>query len=407
MLKIYLFYPSKELGGAEMLFARIADHFQDQGLDITILDSDKKCIVSNVINTNIKREIITKGEPIYLSEGILITFGSLFADLPLWVDNSSPIKLCFWCVHPFNLFFLANTQFSNNFHLKYPRIFRFVELLLFRNIYLNRKNQLSYLSTHEGITFMDEENFIWPNRHYRLKMERKFLPVPIVIESFNPIAIRNKLVNDKISIYWVGRVVDFKYFSLKYLINEINKSSFKNEIQLKIVGDGPFLNNIEDDLKMTSFDYSMLGNVCNSDLQKYLLNEASLVVAMGTAALEGANCSVPTILIDPLNDKTIKTYKLKWLFETVNYNLGSYENAKSNKGNTFDDKIIELKSNGFEIAKKNHQYSSMYHSMNQVSEKLLRYAMNSKVDYISYSKINKNQSLLYKLIQWLKKTSFK
>ncbi len=98
---IYLFYPSRILGGAELLILRTASLLKNSGFDVAIIDIENGWI-SNQVKTQ-KKDISLKyiyNEKIKLEDdSILITTANFKFKLDDFFEESSA-KVIFWVVQP-------------------------------------------------------------------------------------------------------------------------------------------------------------------------------------------------------------------------------------------------------------------------------------------------------------------
>lgn len=102
-----------------------------------------------------------------------------------------------------------------------------------------------------------------------------------------------------------------------------------------------------------------------SAINDFLLNNADLHFAMGTAALDAAKIGIPTILVDYATKEFPDNYKYKWLFETKGFSLGrNLDKMPQDDGIIMDElltitaankeKLAQLSNTSYEYVVNNH-----------------------------------------------------
>ena len=113
----------------------------------------------------------------------------------------------------------------------------------------------------------------------------------------------------------------FQYYKKSQILDlELLASSFS--FDLKIIGDGPYLKNLISLKSKVSYEIHFENEIKANQLDNYLINNCSILFAMGTAALEGAKLGIPTVLLDISYKKISKEYNYRWLYERDGMTLG-------------------------------------------------------------------------------------
>ena len=310
---IYVFYPSKIMGGAEYLMIRTAILLKNNGVDVGLIDVENGWISRNIDGIN---KIFIKDKKIKLKDtDILITTANFIYKLDVFFERSDA-KVLLWNIQSYNLIINFPKFFRGNYFLK-----------KIENIYLNykepiHKKNLELIIKKNGIVSMDGECDKTLFHRYQINF-KNFLPIFINDEKFK---LHELATEDKntIRIIWLGRIdLDFKIHILKKVLLDINylRKYFDEKIIFNIIGDGPGLDSlVEFCKKEVKFEVEFLGEREGNDLN-YILSQSDIGFAMGTSALDLAAKKIPTVLLD-FSYKEVTDYNYKWIFETSHYILG-------------------------------------------------------------------------------------
>ena len=110
------------------------------------------------------------------------------------------------------------------------------------------------------------------------------------------------------------------------------------------------------------------------ELDNFLLREVDLLTAMGTSALEGAKLSIPTLMIDLSYHPVKKGYKYRFLYETINYDLGHFITSADygDKDDTLRTRLLEVINNYTSCAEKSYNYFMNNHDLSKISSLFLK-----------------------------------
>ena len=402
-MKLFFCFPEKKIGGVSILFLRVSRALSKKfSRDTYLIDYKDGYMAQNLdeedklIPYNPFVEIDLEGEK--SNENILI-----FQSMTPWsiFNNiiSENARVIFWTCHPNN--FIPDLSFLNFFGDRAKKLF--LKTFLFQ-YYKKSQNFVKYLHKENSLFFMDRTT---------LKNTTYFLDVSIENPQFLPIAIEKQSEEnslrplDKMSFVWIGRLVDFKFFILEKLILDLEFLASSFSFDLKIIGDGPYLKNLISLKSKVSYEIHFENEIKANQLDNYLINNCSILFAMGTAALEGAKLGIPTVLLDISYKKISKEYNYRWLYERDGMTLG--ENINEVSAESLDINSLELKINQYyeefeKVSEKTLEYFNTNHNLENTCSKLLKKINNSSTQWgkIKRSKFT-SRGIIYSLYKYFKK----
>ena len=402
-MKLFFCFPEKKIGGVSILFLRVSSVLSKKfSRDTYLIDYKDGYMAQNLdeedklIPYNPSAEVDLEGKK--SNENIIIfqsmTPWSIFKNI---VSEDS--RVIFWTCHPNN--FIPDLHFLNFLGDGFKKFFLKVFLYTY---YKKSKDFVKYLLKENSLFFMDRTT---------LKNTSYFLDISVENPEFLPIAIEkssleNPLVPlEKVTLFWIGRLVDFKYFILEKLILDLERLVPNLSFSLKVIGDGPYLKNLNSLKSKVSYEISVEREIENNKLDDYLINNCSILFAMGTAALEGAKLGIPTILLDISYKRISQAYNYRWLFERDGMTLG--ENVKDVSLDSSNDDSLELRINEYlenfkEISSKTLKYFDNNHNLENTSSELLKKIDNSTSQWgkIKKSKFT-SRGIVYNFYKYLKR----
>lgn len=372
MKKIYFFYPSYIIGGAELLLLRTAELLLDS-YDVCIIDIDNGWLLQQAKNSDkIKYTLLEKQNNKYSleDEATLITTANLLFYLDYFFEKSNA-KILLWAVQPYNIIPSLPRQKltpSHLFDLK-SHINR-IYYILTKN---SRCQLIKLLFKKNAIVAMDNAcNIIL--QHFLQLQYPSYLPVFLNIPKKKlapPLLLNDSIINAT----WLGRLDhNFKSHILKKLIYDLNiyaQNHTDKKINFFIIGEGDAFEDIYTfSKKCFNITILFLGTLTNVDLEK-ALQKTDIGFAMGTSSLEMAIRGIPTVLLDfsyiPIN----KHYHYRWLFEAENYDLGRDISYLSEEPIENIDIIIDQLINTYEeLQNKCYNHVANHHSGEHVHKKV-------------------------------------
>jgi glycosyltransferase involved in cell wall biosynthesis len=386
MIKRYaLFYPSKELGGAELLLARLADKLAERGNKVTVIDSDQGVVLSNIKDPRVICLTAKIGTPLFVECDYLIAFASNIINLRQYIASKNKCKILFWSIHPLNSIYLMPGYGEKIFQLGIP-VLKIINQMLFKSEDEVREKALKNLVKSNAIVCMDGENSRIIKKYYRIEDDIKYLPVPVLMPE-RARAIPKIEENTTITIAWYGRLCDFKVHALNYIIRQFENISL-NKLRLLIIGDGPLKELVQKTVELVGINAVFKGSMPNSAAIQLLKQEAHIVFAMGTAALEAAAMGIPTVLVDasykPINFK----YRFNWLYNTNDYTLGRFVSKKSQlSGASLEEIIIDSLARNEELSKLSFNYVKLNHDIDRVIELVELSCAHSEIELMEFNRL--------------------
>lgn len=348
-MNIGFFYPSVGVGGAQLLFARLARYLiHDTYFKCTVYYFDFKDGFSaemlNKEKINFTHIIIEKDKNFVIPDEIILV-------VPFDIDtiriiqkygSFNAVKFLLYFIEPNMLLtFFHSTKVSKIIGLKATK---FLAILFLKRRFKNIGKLLTQSLDLHGLMFMDTENCVVPELYYsldRTKIELLPIPVPFIT---NRLLMDNNFNNEEINLFWIGNIVRQKYYSLIRIIDDLKLNLVVNgkKVKLNIIGNGPYLEDIKKYTKDFSKHVYFYDAVSPDIMNELLISKCDILFAMGTSALEGGKLGLPTVLMDILS-KNEANYKYKWLYETKGYSLGKRKADKTNQ-HTFKEILNILKS---------------------------------------------------------------
>lgn len=352
-LSITFMYPSRRIGGAQLLFIRLAIELSKKDkIVINVVDYGDGFLASQLANYNEVNILPYSNGCVSINEEtILITPLSNFSDLKYLIKGDfNKIKILLWSIHPTNI----NYVFASNGRK------------WFKNV-VPVKNFLKTLSDLGNIVYMDEANFLEAKKVIDLDKQPEFLQVPLEIKDYES---KVKDHSDKINIAWLGRISYDKIFSVIKIVDEIKALNNNDQMVFHIIGTGEKLDQLEIYLKRSGINYLLVGTLVENDLSSYMCKNIQIGVAMGTSCMEFATKKIPVFLIDFSQERFPDSIKYNWLHETQNYTLGSDINEATNRNHTFQE-LLNLYKSDSTIGAQCYEYVVNNHDITKVAEKLI------------------------------------
>lgn len=237
--------------------------------------------------------------------------------------------------------------------------------------------------------------------------------IPIIVDSIDKILYnpnREKFYQ-KIRITYIGRSEKWKILPFKKILSDIIKFSAKASLhfEISVICDNKniYINTLRDILKNSPSNVSInfYENVDKDSLINFLLENADLHFAMGTACLDGAKVGIPSILMDFSYNDILDNYRYKWIFETKKFSLGTYiDNKESYDGLTMEQVLLLYIHNDSyldKISKECYQYVINNHSEGVIINKLITATRIAKSNFSDISKYIVYYSKVHQYLKYL------
>ena len=380
-----IFYAVRNVGGAQLLFARLAAQLQKScGWKVQLVDYEDGFIRKHFIKFSIVHDFIVwnDGDKVNLSDTtLLLGFGELPQALPVFSANKN-INVLLWSVHPHNV--LAYFRFGFIYR-RIPLRLR-AKLSSFLEPLTRKKTHLlmDYLNRNNSLIFMDKPNSLYAQCMFSFQ-EAKYLAIPISMET--PEINKERTINKKsISVGWLGRLDNNKYNSIVASLNSCSMYSEKYDCELyfHIIGDGAAL----EKLKNSHFSGVKLifpGVLLDDSLSDYLVQNFQVGFAMGTSVLEISKHQIPSVITD-YSTKPIpcKEIPYRWFYDSNELDVGEVYGEVSRKPSISIEDILYVATNkkmNNLIGKLCADKAYSEYEIENVAEKLIDYIDSSKSSF--------------------------
>lgn len=371
-LSITFLYPSRRVGGAQLLFIRLAIELSRyDNLLVNVVDFPGGYLESELKGYDrITILPYIEGYVEISNEMVLVTPLSNLADLKHLVNgNFAKIKVLLWSIHPSNLDFVFNANGRKWFGDK-----------------KKLKEIIKNISDAGNLIYMDEANFLAVKELLAINKQPEYLQIPIEIKDYISTV---KIETDKLNIAWLGRVSYDKVYSIMKIVDEIKSLVDRDKVVFHVIGTGEKFNELESYLKESGINYVLPGTLVSDELSAYMIENIQLGVAMGTSCMEFAARKIPVFLIDYSEEKFPNEIKYNWLFETQYYTLGSHVNSATYRNHVFVELLNQYK-NDVTIGEQCYQYVENNHDIKKVAVKLISHCKSLKpIDVLEFNVIQK------------------
>lgn len=145
-----------------------------------------------------------------------------------------------------------------------------------------------------------------------------------VYSSLKTVGGARKEFNDKeINVVWLSRLGAEKVCSLYNIIDNFAKYKTDKIKRLHIIGDGIRRDAVEAYCKKYKerLEIIFTGTIAHEELGPYLLENADIVLAMGTSVVESAALGIPSAVVQ-LSSRRFSDDAFYWLFDAKDYCVG-------------------------------------------------------------------------------------
>lgn len=388
-----------------ILFGRLVNHIsKNYTFPINIVDY-KGGVMDTMLMSNKKVKLIefVDGRSTEISANTTMIMQSILPNSVRPEIKINPrTKIAFWTLFHYNLVpHFMPFPGLRYIHVK-SGIFNKIDSLVKKRYYKKVSEFVRELHEKSSIFFMDYSTFEITDKYLNLNISKPII-LPICVDTVSKHKKGDrKHINSDLNICWIGRIEDFKtsilQFSIKKILSYAQK--YKRKIKFSLIGYGQDLKKITN-IKYNSdfFKLNYIGIVSNKDLDGYLIKEVDLLMAMGTAALEGAKLGIPTILLDASYDTIPDGYKFKWLYESDGSNVAKFiKNNETNfEGFSIDEIIYQMDNYNDNLGVKCFNYVCNNHSTDVIASKLINTIKESDFEWGAINKKLASKSTIRKL----------
>ena len=335
-MRIGFLYPCKDIGGAQLLFARLAKYISEIYLDVELFYIDY--LEGYSANWLKKKKVRVVHLPYFENKRlelpadlvIILPFDLFSLKICLKNLTFSNTKFIFWFIEPNLLLAVFHatriTQYLN------INITKFLLNYLFFHRYKKIKKLLWQSNDNKSLLFMDGENLKIPQTLFPfLKISPMMLPIPIdLVANFKkPFSEPNQVLN----VAWLGRISKEKIGSILTVLEDLSyiSNEYPKKIHFHVIGNGEAMPILKKACGNLTIGFTLHGILEGIHLFQLLCQKIDLMFAMGTSALEGASLSIPTVLLDLIPRRKKTPYLYKWIFETENFTLGQNNQTHLNQ----------------------------------------------------------------------------
>jgi len=388
MPKLYFCFPSKIAGGMSLLFLRIAEYLAVTGQADTFLIDYKDGYMS-INRDHALTTLIPYSDDgrVYVPNGSILilqsmTPWSIFPGLAV----HETVKLIFWTCYPFGLVpLLPGIRTWMQSTLGGSSVILNSVLYGFKR---KMRNFSNLLIDADGLIFQDTTCVKVTENYLNMRIGNPILlNIPAVPSQKTKVNPQRRIKDEKLLKFtWVGRIVDMKYFILKYAISKLDSipKDLGYSIELNVIGQGDYLPKLKKDcLTFKNVSIRFVDHLPPSELDEFLLSETDVLFAMGTSAIEGAKLGIPTIPMDISFKEIPGGYVFTWLHERRVYAPSEVLDFKDLEfGNeSLETKVLQVTANYQSISKKELEYFNKNHSLDAISESLLKICQESKLSW--------------------------
>ncbi|MCX7119947.1 MAG: hypothetical protein NTZ86_08840 [Legionellales bacterium] len=190
---------------------------------------------------------------------------------------------------------------------------------------------LSSLLAERAVIFTDEvamNSDIQYLKYIPSDVNDLIFPIPIDVTCVAPSYV---FPASPLRFMWIGRVDnDFKILPLLRIIRDVSsalkRGVLKGELEFTIIGSGDSEDLLQKEITLTTgIKFIWKGKVPLSELTDLLTKNVDVLFAMGTSALEGARCGIPTVIVQPFSyQKQEPSLPYRWCHQTVGHSMGEF-----------------------------------------------------------------------------------
>lgn len=366
-MTFHFYFPNEVLGGVSYLFVRTARILAAKGNSCVLIDYQSGAM-AKLIETmdSILVHTVSKDEKYYIEDGVLITQSCSKWYLRRNVIFGDDVRILLWNLHPYNLV-IGPAKLRFLVYRRFAQMHKVASIILFP-YFVSHRRFVMRLHKLEGIMFMDEDNISATSELFASDFSRTTM-VPVGVDIDCKLYFPKKCGRDEANFLWVGRIADFKYPVLLYVLRFLEYRYKWRNIVFTLIGEGEYLEILRDECSRYTNIKVIFAGTCH-DLETYY-EQADLVFGMGTSLLEAARHGLPVIVTNPSYVyRKINDYKFRWFGTAPTYSLGGFGRSTSGEkrlGEMLDEYFINPMTFG-QLARK---HVEKYFNIEEVAEIVL------------------------------------
>ncbi|MRR15277.1 MAG: glycosyltransferase family 1 protein [Deltaproteobacteria bacterium] len=378
-VRYVFYYPSSGIGGAQLLFGRIAEALINDGRRVLIVEENNSYISKYLGERKLEFDVVKVPESNHFSttaDDILVLPLSYVFLFRQFVDAAPETRLVFWDLHPHNL--IETTAFSK-IYKEFPGGRLSSAARLIERRHLHKINVFAAeASSKQALYFMCLRNFSENKEFFKLGFDPIYLPIPIHVMETNNLSAKDFTTSERplkhgvIHVGWISRMDVDKLRILALLIEDaiqFNKIHDDFKVLIHAIGDEKACNRALNKKNQLGDVLRLPGVLLGADLDAYLAENIDVGFSMGTAALEFASRQVPTVLVPntdwhKLFEKDRRRYF--WLFDSHGYDVAVENFHLESKARDFEAIISHFLRVEDDLGMKSYNYIMQNHSFNKV-----------------------------------------
>lgn len=350
-------YPSKNIGGAQIHFARLAQEVAGRSdFKVAIVDyADGFMRDFLKLSSNIDFIDYVRGVQLPNNSITIVPFPHL-VDLRFMIDPK--------CLNGSFLLYSLHVEDVNSLYKRGRSFFRLGDKKI--------RDNIGEMADDATIIFMNKASMDSFKEKLNIKIETdNFVPVPVGKKLGGEVDLK-KTSEKIISLAWLGRLQHDKIHSIVKIMEDIAASGYHNDIIFHIIGDGVESGRLVNFAKEKKVSVKLVGVLKGMELNTYLKKNIDVGIAMGGSCLEIANLKIPTAVVDYSGSRIPKTHKYSWLYEEKNFDLGADIKLGNLRTKSLENLISEVSEDqGNFIGEKCYKHALTKHSTESCTDALL------------------------------------
>ncbi len=232
----------------------------------------------------------------------------------------------------------------------------------------------------DAMCFMDMAAYQCMREDTGISFRKKLVPIvkdfPEQLDTFPP--RRNKT---GISVAYLGRLDIDKIFSVINIADNLFHSSFEGTVDFHIIGDGTCRNRIDTSKYAGKIRFIFTSYLTGEKMYQYLYENIDVLITMGTAAINGAELGIPTLIV-PMGEGCFYTDKFAFLYDMKDYSLGYSYLQLQELGydyHTLEDAIRMAVNDKESYGSKCFRHIQDYHRPETATKAVLQYIRDTKL----------------------------
>lgn len=385
MIRIIFVFPYRGQGGVPVVFAQLANYLSTQKLAICYIVDYADGLLSSLVDKSVISLCYSDHYILNLPGDSYVVMQAMtpWSIFPRISIHSSS-KIFFWSLNPGNFALFTSKPLS--------RILAFLPSrftsILFNSLYEQLRLFIELLVSHNSLAFMDNTCLDSVSKFSGINPTKSpLLAVPFSDSNNTTFTIKplKPYLNLPLNVTWIGRVEDFKTFSLISFAYQLNDLALTNSlnVSLCVIGTGSDILMVTSTLNSLPYlDVTFIPNVDFNVLPEFLLSFTHVVYAMGTSALLAASLGLPTILAPLVYTKKVVSLRFNWIHDYDGFTLGEISDQnRQHHMRDLNSIYQELLSDFDALSSESALYVHRHHNISIISSHFLSLLASSSLEY--------------------------